>query len=205
MKMYRFIKRVFDVIFSIILLIVLSPVFLVIALVIKAEDGGRVIYKHRRVGMYGREIVIYKFRSMVDDAEKIAKHLSPQQKAEMEREYKLDKDPRVTRVGDFLRRSSLDELPQLVNIIHGELSLVGPRPVTKAELLKYTDEQRVKFLSVKPGLTGYWQAYARNNATYSSGKRQEMELFYVDHAGIWFDIRILFRTVYAVFAKYGAK
>ena len=124
------------------------------------------------------------------------------EKAEWEANFKLEKDPRVTKVGNFLRKSSLDELPQLLNVLKGELSLGGPRPVVAEELEKYGD-QKEKFLSVLPGLTGYWQAYARSSCTYE--KRMEMELYYVDHASFWWDIKILFATVGAVLKKNGAK
>lgn len=131
--------------------------------------------------------------------------LTPEQIEQYKKEYKIDNDPRVTKIGKILRKTSLDELPQLLNILKGQLSVVGPRPIVEDELNKYTDEQRKKFLSVKPGLTGYWQAYARNNATYESGIRQRMEMHYVDNASFWFDLKIIFKTVVSVIKKTGAK
>ncbi len=202
---YLFVKRVFDILFSILILLLSSPLFAVFMVLIWKEDGGDPIFRQERIGKSGKKIRIYKFRSMKVNADRLEEMLSPEQYAQYQREFKLENDPRVTRIGDFLRKSSLDELPQLVNIIKGELSMVGPRPVVEDELRQYNDEERSRFLSVKPGLTGYWQAYARNNASYETGERQKMELYYVEHAGIWFDIRILFRTVYAVIKRQGVK
>lgn len=202
---YLCIKRLFDFTSSVLMLVILLPVFLLIAIIVKAEDGGNVFYKHQRVGINGKKIGIYKFRSMKLNADKLEDMLTSEQLEEYQREFKIDNDPRITKIGDFLRRSSLDELPQLINIIKGELSVIGPRPVIEQELSMYESADREKFLSVKPGLTGYWQAYARNNATYESGERQKMELYYVDNASIWLDIKILFRTVYSVLKKDGAK
>ena len=193
--LYRAIKRIFDIVSSLCMVLILSPVFVLIAILVKGEDGGNVFYKHQRIGMNGKKIGIYKFRSMKLNADKLEDMLTAEQLEEYQREFKIDNDPRVTKIGDFLRRSSLDELPQLINIIKGDLSVIGPRPVIEQELSRYEGSDREKFLSVKPGLTGYWQAYARNNATYESGKRQRMELYYVDHASVWLDIKILFRTV----------
>ena len=194
-KLYLIIKRLFDIVSSLLLTILVSPVFLVLAIMVKAEDGGNVFYKHQRVGLNGKKIGIYKFRSMKKNADKLEDMLTPEQLEEYQREFKIYNDPRITKIGNFLRRTSLDELPQMLNIIRGELSLVGPRPIIERELLMYSETERDKFLSVKPGLTGYWQAYARNNATYESGERQKMELFYVDHASVGLDIKIMFKTV----------
>ena len=202
---YKAIKRLFDIVSSLCMVLILSPVFVLIAILVKAEDGGNVFYKHQRIGMNGKKIGIYKFRSMKLNADKLEDMLTPEQLEEYQREFKIDNDPRITKVGDFLRRSSLDELPQLINIIEGDLSVIGPRPVIEQELSRYGGMDREKFLSIKPGLTGYWQAYARNNATYESGERQKMELYYVDNAFIWLDIKILFRTVYSVLKRDGAK
>ena len=204
-KLYLIIKRLFDIVSSLLLTILVSPVFLVLAIMVKAEDGGNVFYKHQRVGLNGKKIGIYKFRSMKKNADKLEDMLTPEQLEEYQREFKIYNDPRITKIGNFLRRTSLDELPQMLNIIRGELSLVGPRPIIERELLMYSETERDKFLSVKPGLTGYWQAYARNNATYESGERQKMELFYVDHASVGLDIKIMFKTISAVLKKDGAK
>ena len=202
---YRIIKRIFDLTGSILMLIILFPLFIVLAILVKSEDGGGVFYKHKRVGMNGKELGIYKYRSMKRNADKLEDMLTPEQLEEYKREFKIENDPRITKIGNFLRKSSLDELPQLINIVKGELSVVGPRPIISDELLMYTDEEREKFLSVKPGLTGYWQAYARNDATYESGERQRMELYYVDNACVWLDIKIIFKTIFSVLKSKGVK
>ena len=139
---------------------------------------------------------------MFQNADQMIDSFTPEEKAEWEANFKLANDPRITKVGRFLRRSSLDELPQLINVLKGELSIVGPRPVVEEELEKYGD-QRAKFLSVPPGLTGYWQAYARSTCTYE--ERVKMELYYVDNANFWWDIKIMFATVGAVLRGKGAR
>lgn len=203
--LYRFVKRFFDLTASLAALILLSPVFLVLAILVHREDGGPVFYRHPRVGRDGKPIGVYKFRSMKRNADELKKMLTEEQLAQYYREFKIDDDPRVTKIGGILRRTSLDELPQLLNIIKGEMSVIGPRPIVRDELGQYTEAQQAKLLSVKPGLTGYWQAYARNNATYATGERQKMEMYYVEHASLWLDIRILIRTVAAVITKDGAQ
>ena len=205
LTIFLIIKRLFDFISSLTMLILLLPVFALLSILVKAEDGGNVFYKHNRIGMNGKKIGVYKFRSMKLNADKLEDVLTPEQLEEYKKEFKIDNDPRITKIGDFLRKSSLDELPQLINILRGELSVIGPRPIIEPELQMYNEEDRIKFLSVKPGLTGYWQAYARNNATYESGERQKMELYYVDHACVWLDIKILFKTVVSVLKRDGAK
>lgn len=202
---YHACKRVFDFVMALLALIVLSLVFLILAIVIKCQDGGPVFYRQMRIGKNGKKIGIYKFRSMKVGADKLEDVLTPEQLELYQKEFKLDDDPRVTRVGNFLRKTSLDELPQLINILGGSLSIVGPRPIIEEEIKVYSEEDQPKFLSVKPGLTGYWQAYARNNATYASGERQKMELYYVDNASFWLDLKIIFRTVIAVIRRDGAK
>jgi lipopolysaccharide/colanic/teichoic acid biosynthesis glycosyltransferase len=139
---------------------------------------------------------------MYRNADDMMARFTPEQIAEWQENYKIEDDSRVTRVGKFLRRSSLDELPQLVNILKGELSIVGPRPVVAEELEKYGSNKE-KFLSVIPGLTGYWQAYARNDCTYE--QRMKMELSYVENANFWWDIKIMFATVGSVLRGRGAK
>lgn len=201
-RFYQAIKRLFDILASLAALVVLSPLFLVVAVLILWEDGRPVFYKHTRVGRDGRMFQMYKFRTMYQNREIV---LTSEQKAELQQEFKLENDPRVTRIGSKLRRSSLDELPQLLNILKGDMSFVGPRPIVEKEFEHYTAEETAAFQSVKPGLTGYWQAYARNDATYQSGERQAMEMYYVKHASFWLDIRILFKTVGAVLRKSGVK
>ena len=201
-RRYHFTKRMVDVVFAAVGLVVLLIPMALIALLVRLESPGPAICIHERIGKNGKPLRLLKFRTMYADAEKRIAEFSPAQMEEWRKNFKLEDDPRITRIGKFLRRSSMDELPQLVNILKGELSLVGPRPVVGEELLKY-GENRDKFLSVTPGLTGYWQAYARSTCTYE--KRIEMELYYVDHACFWWDIRIMFHTVWAVLSGFGAK
>ncbi len=204
MLLYAFVKRTVDIVGSLAGLILLSPVFLILMLLVIANNGGNPFYGHRRIGQNGKRITVFKFKSMRRDADNLEKYLTPEQLEIYRREFKLDDDPRITRFGNFLRKSSLDELPQLCNILIGDLSIVGPRPVIEEETLLYGKDQ-AKFLSAKPGLTGYWQAYARNNATYETGERQRMELYYVDHQSLLFDLKILFHTVGAVIRQDGAQ
>ena len=175
---------------------------LLIALLIRLESPGAAFYTHNRIGKNGKPLPLLKFRTMYKDADKMLDRFTEEQKKEWEENFKVTDDPRITKIGKFLRKSSIDELPQLVNVLKGELSLVGPRPIVTEELLRYGENQE-KFLSATPGLTGYWQAYARSNCSYE--QRIEMELHYVENAGFWWDIKIMFATVGAVIRKEGAK
>lgn len=199
---YRIAKRFFDIVLSMVGLVVCLIPVAIIALVIRLESPGPAIFIHNRIGKNGKPLPLLKFRSMYKDAERRIRDFNDAQKAEWEQNYKLDNDPRITRVGKFLRSTSLDELPQLINVLKGELSIVGPRPVVTDELEKY-GENREKFLSITPGLTGYWQAYARSTCSYE--ERMEMELHYVENAGFWWDVKIVFATIGAVIRKRGAK
>lgn len=204
-RFYLFIKRSFDIVASFLAMIVLSPVFLIISIAIKLEDGGSVFYSHPRIGKNGKPFKIHKFRSMVKNSQDLESLLTPEQLEQYQKEFKIDNDPRITKIGSFLRTTSLDELPQLWDIFTGKISLVGPRPLVKDEIELYYSDTKELFLSCKPGLTGYWQAYARNGATYESGQRQEMELYYITHRSFFLDIKILFQTVISVISKKGAK
>ena len=199
---YLFVKRVIDIIGSSLGLIVLSPFFLIIAIAIKIDDKGSVFYKHKRIGQFGEELYIYKFRSMKENADNLEEMLSPGELEVFKSEFKLENDPRITKVGKFLRKTSIDELPQLLNILKGDLTLIGPRPIVEEELENYGEDVD-KLLSVKPGLTGYWQAFARNDAVYATGERQKMELYYVDNRNFILDIKIFFMTFVSVFRKTG--
>lgn len=143
---------------------------------ILAESPGAPMYSQERIGKGGKVIRVLKLRSMVADADDVEKHLGPDQLKQWEMERKVDDDPRVTRVGRFIRKTSLDELPQFLNVLKGDMSVVGPRPVVEDELAAYGDDLRT-FLSAKPGITGWWQVQARNDATYEDGSRQELELW----------------------------
>lgn len=201
---YEAVKRLFDLVVAAVATVVLSPVLLIIAVLIVLEDKGSVLYKSKRVGRYGKEIVVYKFRSMKTGADRLEDMLTPEELEEYYKNFKLEKDPRITRMGNILRKTSLDELPQLFNIIGGSLSLVGPRPVLQEETELY-GEDRDLLLSCKPGLTGLWQASGRSNITYEDGARQALELRYVRERSFLLDIKILFMTVGAVLRMDGAK
>lgn len=201
---YECIKRIFDLLVSLAAVIVLSPVLLVIALAIRLEDRGPILYRAQRVGRGGKAITVYKFRSMRMHADRLEDMLTPEELEEYKKNYKLEHDPRITKVGAFLRKTSLDELPQLFNILAGTLSLVGPRPVLQEETELYGDKRDL-LLSCKPGLTGLWQVRGRSNVTYEDGRRQALELSYVSHRSLWLDIKILFWTVGAVVRMDGAK
>ena len=198
---YQRCKRVFDVAASLSALALIWPVMLLIALLVRFQDGGRALYAQDRLGRGGRKFRMWKFRSMVPDADRIAQTLTDDQKAQYNAEFKIDNDPRVTRLGAFLRRTSLDELPQLWNILRGDMSLVGPRPIVPEEVRCYTQDQLELFHSVPPGLTGYWQTCAEEQDTYTTGRRQQMELHYAAHADFRTDISLIFKTFRAVIRK----
>ena len=201
---YRFIKRTFDFIISGLSLILLSPVFLLIAVLIKFDSKGKVFYKHKRIGKNGEYIYLYKFRSMYSDSkERLEKMLeNPEIRKEWEENYKLDDDPRITKIGAILRKTSLDELPQLFNILVGDMSIVGPRPVIDDEIKKY-GSNKDKLLSVTPGLTGWWACNGRSCTSYED--RMKLELYYVDHRSILLDIKAIIKTAISVIKKDGAK
>lgn len=198
---YDFVKRVFDIVWSLIGLIVLSPVFIILSILVKTTSEGPVFFAHKRVGKGGKTIKIYKFRSMVTNAEELIKQFTPEQKAEYEKNYKLENDPRVTKVGNFMRKTSLDELPQLINILKGDISIVGPRPVMDVETKIYGNYRNM-LLSVKPGLTGFWAANGRSHTTYT--RRRAMEIYYVKNRSVLLDLKIIFKTFISVFKREGA-
>lgn len=198
---YKIVKRTTDITLSAMAMVALMPLFLIISLAIKLESKGPVFFKHTRVGKDGKTIQIYKFRSMVDNAEDLIKKFTPEQMEEYKENYKLKNDPRITKVGKFLRRTSLDELPQLINIMKGDLSIIGPRPVVADELKKYGVNTE-KFLSVTPGLTGYWAVNGRSCTSYE--QRMQMELFYIDNISLKMDAKVFFKTFEAVAKRKGA-
>ncbi len=200
---YSFIKRALDIFFSVLALILLSPFFLIVAIWIKVDDPkGSVFFSHKRVGKNGKVISILKFRTMVENAEELIKSFTPEQKAEFEANFKLENDPRITKVGNILRKTSLDELPQLLNIIKGDLSIVGPRPITEAET-EFFGNYKDLLLSVKPGLTGFWAANGRSNITYR--RRRAMEIYYVKNRSLLLDTKIIFKTALSVLKREGAE
>lgn len=194
-------KRVLDIIIASVGLVVLSPVFLLLSIIIKINSKGPTFFAHTRIGKDGKKFKMYKFRTMYENAEEMIKNFTPEQKKEWEENFKLKEDPRITRIGRFLRKTSLDELPQIINIIKGDLSIIGPRPIVDKELEKY-GESKEKFLSVTPGLTGYWQANGRSDTSYN--QRMKMELYYVDHISLNLDVQIFFKTFVSVLKKEGA-
>ena len=200
--MYRVIKRILNLLCSFVGVIVLSPFFLIISIFIKGTSKGPVFFVHERVGLNGKKFKLIKFRTMVNNAEEMIASFSPEQKKEWEENYKLKDDPRITKIGKFLRRTSLDELPQLINILKGDMSIVGPRPVVDEELNWYGDKKD-KLLSVKPGLTGWWAVNGRSNVPYP--ERCDLELYYVDHISFALDAKIILKTLGAIIKKDGAR
>lgn len=212
-----FVRRCFDLACSLCASILLFIPMLIISVMIMMKDPGNPFYIHKRVGRNGESIGVLKFRSMKLGADNLEKTLTAEQLKEYKQEYKLKDDPRLIGYkhpgdgekcfGAVLRRTSIDELPQIVYniLLKGNMSVVGPRPILKDELKEhYTDEQRDMLLSVKPGLTGYWQAYARSNATYETGRRQEMELYYIANRSFFLDLKIILKTISVVFKREGA-
>lgn len=193
-SIYLFVKRVFDLIISAFLLIVLSPLFLVIILAIKLDSKGKSIYTQTRIGQNGKTFKLYKFRSMIVDADKVLFELlenNPEMKMEYDIHKKLKNDPRVTKVGKVIRKLSMDELPQLINVLNGEMSLIGNRPYLEREIKdmgKYYDE----IVKTKPGITGYWQVNGRSKTTFRS--RCKMEADYSKRASLKLDMQIFLKT-----------
>lgn len=199
----RLTKRVFDTVAAALMLVMLSPVLLVLALLIR-RDGGPALFAHPRIGKQGRVFNCYKFRTMVVDAEQQLEQLlqkRPELRTQWQRERKLRHDPRVSPIGRLLRRTSLDELPQLINVVRGEMSLVGPRPVVRAELQRYGDEVGY-YLMVRPGMTGLWQVSGRNDVDYDT--RVYLDTWYVKNWSLWHDLVILIKTVRVVLSRSGA-
>ena len=199
------IKRIFDIIISIIgvlFLIILTIVFRILFFL--TGDFHRMFYTQERIGKNGKKFKLYKFRTMCINSEEVLNDLlkDPKTRKKWEEHYKLDNDPRVTKVGKILRKTSLDEIPQVINILIGNMSLIGPRPITLGEVLEYKKDKD-KLLSVKPGLTGWWGVNGRSNTTKK--ERMKLELYYVDHMSLKLDIKIFFMTFLKVFIGDGAQ
>ncbi len=201
-KAYDILKRFIDIIIGTIGLIVCIPIFIIIGIAIKIDSKGPVFFKHKRIGKHGKKLEIYKFRTMIENAEEAMKNFTEEQKKEFAENFKLENDPRVTRVGKILRKTSLDELPQIINILKGEMSIIGPRPVVKSELEKYGSNQD-KFLSVAPGLTGNWAANGRSDVSYE--ERMALELDYIENRNLILDMKIFFKTILSVLKGRGAR
>lgn len=197
-------KRIFDIGFSIFILVVFSPLFLLIAFFIKCS-GGKVIFSQERIGRGGVPFHCYKFRTMYPDAQKRLQDIlksDPAKLQEWEQNHKLRNDPRITPIGHFLRRTSLDELPQFWNVLKGDLSVVGPRPVVHEEIVRHFGERAEKIFVIRPGITGLWQVSGRSDVSYQ--KRIELDETYVKRRSFNLDLKIIFLTIPSMFSKKGA-
>lgn len=199
-KSYLLIKRIADVLFSIIGLVVLSPLLCIVSILIAIEDGTPVVFTQERNGLNNKIFTMYKFRSMIKKAPEMRTVLDQYNELDGPA-FKMKDDPRITKIGRFIRRTSIDELPQLINIIKGDMSLVGPRPLPIYETVQCNDYQMQRLL-VKPGLTCYWQISGRNDISFDEWI--EMDLKYIEEASIYTDLKILLMTVKAVLTKKGA-
>ena len=200
---YAFYKRLTDIVISLLALIALSPLILVLSVLIFIQDGHSPFYKQVRIGQYGKKFGMYKFRSMIFNADQVLKSDPELYKKYVANSFKLPEgeDPRVTKIGAFIRKTSLDEIPQFVNVLMGQMSLVGPRPIVEKEEVEYGNRLR-KFLSAKPGALGLWQASGRANIGYP--ERCDVELEYVDNASYWYDVKVFFVCCISILKKDGA-
>ena len=202
-KFYHFMKRLEDICASFLAIVILSIPMLIIGLLVKLTSKGPMIYTSKRVGKDGKVFNFYKFRSMVDNAENELENLLEQNEIEGGVIFKMKEDPRITKFGKFLRKTSLDELPQLFNILKGDMSLVGPRPCTVREYELYSERDKLR-LKVPQGLTGEWQVRGRCNTSFE--EMVDMDLDYIQNKrGFWYDIGLLFRTIPVFFGKRGAQ
>lgn len=197
---YNFSKRILDLLLSLLALVILSPLLLIVAIVIKIESKGPIIFSQKRIGLNGQEFKMYKFRSMVVNAEELKKKLV--KKNEMSGPmFKIKDDPRITKVGKFIRKTSIDELPQLINIVNGDMSLVGPRPSLPNEVAKF-ESWMLDRLNVKPGLTCYWQVSGRNNIEFIEWMK--LDLKYIDERSFLLDLKLIFKTFFVLFGDKNA-
>ena len=197
---HEFFKRSIDVICSIIGLISLSPIFLIVSILIRLESKGEIIFKQKRVGLNGEEFEIYKFRSMVANAEELKEKLAEENEMSGPM-FKMKDDPRITKVGKFIRKTSIDELPQLINVVKGEMSLVGPRPSLPKEVAEFEEWMNERLL-VKPGLTCYWQVSGRNNIDFEDWMK--LDIKYVRERNFWLDIKLILKTILVLFGDENA-
>ena len=198
-------KRVFDLISVVVILALFGWLMIIIAALVRMSGGKKIIYGHTRVGRRGVPFKCLKFRSMVSNSDEVLRNLletDPDARAQWERDFKLKDDPRITRIGRFIRKTSLDELPQLWNVVKGEMSIVGPRPVVQAEFEQYYDRAREHYLSVPPGLTGLWQVSGRSDLDYAT--RVELDRKYVEQSNVFYDFMIVMRTVKVMVVRRGA-
>ena len=202
---YKFTKRLFDIVFASLFIIVFSWLLLLVLIINTIATKGHPIYKDERVGYKGKVFHLYKFRTMVYDADNIDKYFTQEQKEYWEREKKVENDPRITKFGKVLRESSADELLQIFNILFGTMAVIGWRPISKSETKNYYARELDVLYAGKPGLTGYWQVRARNNADFASGQRQQLELEYYSKRSLLLDAWILIMTIPTVLSKKGAR
>lgn len=199
--MYNFVKRFIDIFCSGLGIILLSPVFIIVGTIIKLDSKGPVIFSQKRVGKDGKEFKMYKFRSMVVNAEELKKKLMHQNEMSGPM-FKMKDDPRITKIGKFIRKTSIDELPQLINVLKGEMSLVGPRPSLPKEVAEF-EPWMMRRLDVKPGLTCYWQVSGRNNIDFDDWMK--LDLKYVEDRSIKLDIKLIFKTFFVLFGDKNAR
>lgn len=195
---YKTIKRFLDIFFSFLLIIFLIPLFLIIGVIIKINSKGPVLYTQKRIGKNNITFSCYKFRTMHPEANYLLKEIlikNPNFKNEFAETRKIINDPRITKIGKFLRFSSLDELPQIVNVLKGDMSLIGPRPIVKSEIKKYGNDFK-KVFSIKPGISGLWQVSGRNKISYN--KRVELDIFYSENISFRLDIKIFIKTILVI-------
>ena len=197
---YLICKRIIDILCSIIAIILLSPLLLVVAISIRMESKGKVIFSQIRVGLNGKQFKIYKFRSMVENAEKLRKNLDDKNEVSGPM-FKMKHDPRITKVGRYIRKTSIDELPQLINVLKGDMSLVGPRPSLPSEVINF-ESWMLKRLKVKPGLTCYWQVCGRSNIEFQEWMK--LDIKYVNEMGIITDIKLIVKTILVLFGDKNA-
>lgn len=205
MYIYRFIKRAFDLFVSLIGCLVIVPLMVIVKLCnMFTGDFSSVFYKQKRIGKNGKFIYIYKFRTMVPNADEVLKELlkKDEYKKQWKKNQKLDYDPRITKIGKILRKTSLDEIPQFINVLKGDMSLIGPRPLVEGELDAHGGNHEL-YESVRPGITGWWAANGRSCTTYE--ERLDLEYYYIEHMGLKIDIKCVFKTITIVFRRTGAK
>ena len=200
---YKIIKRIFDFVFSFLLIIFFIPLFLIIGIIIKINSKGPILYSQKRIGKNNITFSCYKFRTMHPEAKYLLKEIlikNPNFKSEFSETRKIINDPRITKFGKFLRFSSLDELPQIFNVLNGDMSFIGPRPIVKSEIKKYGNAFK-KVFSIKPGISGLWQVSGRNKLSYK--KRVELDIFYSENISFRLDIKIFIRTILVILFPYG--
>ena len=200
---YRFVKRAFDIVFSAGVVVVGLIPGVILSIFVAKDTGGSPLYVQKRVGLHGKDFNILKFRTMVADADNVEKYLNEEQLATWHAERKVENDPRITPLGMFLRKTSIDEFPQFLNVLAGQMAIVGPRAITHEELNWYSEAEQEELLDVLPGITGLWQTGPRNDYTFEEGLRQQLELSYVRNASLGLDAKLFFRTFGAMAKETG--